>query len=506
MMLTFIRKAASAFGVLALLVSIAAAQDPINWAIVEDEWFALELAGSPCGFAHMRTESGREADGTELWRSSSDTTMRVGRAGAAIEVQIGWSFIETADGKPRSAEVNQSTGGAVMKSQYEFVADGVAATTTQGGRTTQRKLPALPGQWLTPHAADAYADAQRQAQAATYTVRMLDPSNGLQVVTAVSTRDGSERLGVGADAADMARWRTTNDLLPVPATEWFDAKGQLMVTETAMPFGALRMTRSTEAAASGKGAATVASPEIMLSTMSKPDQPIGSPRSAKRIVYRIRSVDGKPITLPSAGAQVVTPLDDGALEVVVDVAVPGAATTEEIADARFRDASPMLDSADERIQKLAAQGLKKAADGATPRERATTLRAFVERYIKHKGLSSAFASASEVAKSKSGDCSEHAMLLAALLRAANIPSRVAAGMVYVDEFAGQQNVFGWHMWTQALIDGKWVDLDATLGVDFDAAHLLAATTAQHMDAMDPALGGMVGLIGNLRIEVVGVGR
>lgn len=506
MMLRLIRQAAIAFSALSLAASIAVAQQAISWTTVEDDWFALELGGAPCGFTHMRTESAREADGTELWRSSNDTTMRVGRVGAAIEVQIGWSFIETADGKPRSAEVTQNTGGAVMQSKYQFGTAGVDATTTQGGRTTRRVLPTPPGTWLTPHAADVEADAKRKAQATTYAIRMLDPSNGLQVVATVTTRDGSEKVRMEAAEVEMSRWRTTNDLIPIPSTEWFDSAGQLMVTETAMPFGALRMTRSTQAAVSGTPAATVASPEIMLSTMSKPDKPIESPRKTRRIVYRISSADGKPITMPSAGAQVVQQIDPATLEVTVDVAAPGAASAEEIADARFRDASPMVDSADERIQKLTVQALKGAGKDATPRQQATALRAFVERYIKHKGLASAFASASEVALSKSGDCSEHAILLAALLRAAKIPSRVAAGMVFVDEFAGTHDVFGWHMWTQALIDGKWIDLDATLPVDFDGAHLLAATTAQHMDAMDPALAGMVGLIGNMRIEVTEVGR
>ena len=44
------------------------------------------------------------------------------------------------------------------------------------------------------------------------------------------------------------------------------------------------------------------------------------------------------------------------------------------------------------------------------------------------------------------------VLLAAMLRAAEIPSRVAVGVIYVERFAGERDVFGYHMWTQALID------------------------------------------------------
>ena len=41
------------------------------------------------------------------------------------------------------------------------------------------------------------------------------------------------------------------------------------------------------------------------------------------------------------------------------------------------------------------------------------------------------ATAAEVARSREGDCTEHAVLLAALARARGIPARVAMGLVYV---------------------------------------------------------------------------
>ena len=40
-----------------------------------------------------------------------------------------------------------------------------------------------------------------------------------------------------------------------------------------------------------------------------------------------------------------------------------------------------------------------------------------------------------------------------MLRADGIPARVASGLVYADGFLGSRDIFGWHMWTQALIDG-----------------------------------------------------
>ena len=65
--------------------------------------------------------------------------------------------------------------------------------------------------------------------------------------------------------------------------------------------------------------------------------------------------------------------------------------------------------------------------------------------------------ASKAAKTRSGDCTEHAMLLAALLRTHKIPARVAIGLI-VDE---SRSSFVFHMWTEAWIDNQWIPWDAT---------------------------------------------
>ena len=114
------------------------------------------------------------------------------------------------------------------------------------------------------------------------------------------------------------------------------------------------------------------------------------------------------------------------------------------------------------------------------------------------------------------------MLLAALLKARGIPSRVCHGLVYVDlggsaingqaEVDAQGNVvesgastvtgqFGWHMWSQALIAGHWHDLDATLHIPYTVGHVLVGTSSMadkeaHNNHMQ-----MAALIGNLAISV-----
>jgi len=119
------------------------------------------------------------------------------------------------------------------------------------------------------------------------------------------------------------------------------------------------------------------------------------------------------------------------------------------------------------IQKLAKRG---AGDAATPAQQMFNLQEFVRHYIRDKNLSVGYASALEVAKKPEGDCTEHAVLLAALGRALGIPTRVANGLAYTNRYAGTDHVFVPHAWTQAWVDGRWQSFDAALP-GFDAGHI-----------------------------------
>jgi hypothetical protein len=68
--------------------------------------------------------------------------------------------------------------------------------------------------------------------------------------------------------------------------------------------------------------------------------------------------------------------------------------------------------------------------------------------------------ASVVARRRTGDCSEHAVLVAALARLRGIPARVAVGVAVVS-VEKNFGAFG-HAWAEVLEDGKWQVADAAL--------------------------------------------
>ena len=107
--------------------------------------------------------------------------------------------------------------------------------------------------------------------------------------------------------------------------------------------------------------------------------------------------------------------------------------------------------------------------------------------------------AAEVAEFREGDCTEHAVLLAALARARGIPARVAIGLVY----QAPTQSFAYHMWNELWIGDRWLPLDATLG--------RGGIGAGHLKLTDSSLAGATAyssflpvgqVIGQLKIEVL----
>jgi transglutaminase-like putative cysteine protease len=98
-----------------------------------------------------------------------------------------------------------------------------------------------------------------------------------------------------------------------------------------------------------------------------------------------------------------------------------------------------VQSDNEKIKSLSKKAVGNSTDAA---EAASKIEDFVSKHIQNRGLSVGYASAVEVADSKQGDCTEFAVLTAALCRAAGIPAQVVVGIAYVNEWMNIKSSFG----------------------------------------------------------------
>jgi hypothetical protein len=458
---------------LALCSGLPAA--PVPAAAPKTSYYDVVVGGQPAG---LMTETERVAGGRRVQETSLKLVFQ--RAGLRQGLTMATRFEETLDGKAIEAWARQELGTVPIEVKLIFGPDTITVESRQGESVRSREAPNPPG-WLTPGALQTALVAKVKAALKRggerkFSLAVVDPLLGPQVLTSEFTLEAqSDPVKVAGKLREASRWRQTQSIAPQVATLLhFAADGEMLQSRTQIAGLDMVMVLRDgppppdAPPAPGVDVSKTGPPELLLNTLVHPDRPLESPRQLRRAIYDLNPE----IALPSVGYQQVVPRQRG-VRVIVDLDAPAAAT-EDGKD--FLSASIFLNHEHPKVLELHGRALPEGA-AKEPAARAETLRSFVQGYLQRKDLRSVLATASEVAVNASGDCTEHAVLLAALLRADRIPARVAFGLIYIEEFAGERNVFGYHLWTQALIDGRWVDLDATLRQPFDAAHLTLGTSA-----------------------------
>jgi hypothetical protein len=420
--------------------------------------------------------------------------------------------VETPDGEIERVEFAQRLGtGSSVESTYLFEDGRIVKVSEHMGDERRTTRPPFELEYMTPTESRAHAVSRIDEGIEEFRYETLDASSGLKVIQTVTRVVGPERIE--AYGKPMVALKTTSvaSITPgVEVTEWLDEQGvalKMRMKMGAFPFELVAMTKA-RAMADEAGGADV---ELFTPTLVKVDPPVESPREVRRATLLLSLEEGRLPDFVDGGIYTFERIDEKTGRVTIAINDPAPAPGKDISDARYVKPTVYANTEDTQIIRLAQtamEGVEETDDLA----RAEILRAFVYRFVESKNLGTGFATASEVCRTAEGDCSEHAVLLAALLRAQRIPSRVVSGLIYADSFAGEASVFGYHMWTQALVtvDGKpsWVDVDAVLpeGRRMDAMHIAVSTFDLTEDEMAGAMTPVVNLLGNLSVEVESISR
>ncbi len=148
--------------------------------------------------------------------------------------------------------------------------------------------------------------------------------------------------------------------------------------------------------------------------------------------------------------------------------------------------SAFIQSDHQRIQALVQ---KIVANKNTSLEKVNALVDWVHQNIEKRPVLS-LPDALSTLENRVGDCNEHAVLFAALARAAGMPCRLEAGLVYL------KGRFYYHAWNLVYL-GRWITVDALFGqVPADVSHirLVTGSPRQQLDLM--------GLIGKVNLKVI----
>ncbi len=211
-----------------------------------------------------------------------------------------------------------------------------------------------------------------------------------------------------------------------------------------------RRARSVAPALCVAGAALIASPAAaqmaplwQLDLEVSAEQPLEAERPL-RVAIESRGARQMAARLPG----VVSVSDD---RLVVDL--PPAVLLSR-GERRAPRATFVVDYDSEPIAELRERFVAEHGASAGPAELVSFVRAHLE-----PELSRGFDVASRVAIHRSGDCTEYAVLLAALARSLGHPARVAIGTL-IAKIGTELGAFG-HAWTEIHHEGAWRLVDAT---------------------------------------------
>ncbi|HSD11398.1 MAG TPA: transglutaminase-like domain-containing protein [Candidatus Binatia bacterium] len=272
---------------------------------------------------------------------------------------------------------------------------------------------------------------------------------------------------------------------------WIDANGEVLKEEG--PLG-MTIVREKDARAAMSGIESGDRIDLGAAAAITVARPIASPRNARRLRLRVDAAPA-PDALSFPPRQrledqvlVIAREDEGALR---SYTLP--ARDPEHAD-ELRPTA-FFQSDDPAIRQLAAEIVGTDSDAVRSARR--ILDWVYTNLAKVPTLS--VPNAVEVLAERKGDCNEHAVLYAALARAAGLPTRMVAGVVYMPGEGKTPAAFYYHAWNEVWL-GAWTAVDPTFGqFPADATHVELVEGGPDKDLT------LIRTLGQLRFDVEDAG-
>jgi transglutaminase-like putative cysteine protease len=425
-------------------------------ALGQTEYFAVFMEGKKVGHAIQRRTVSADKVTT-----SEEVSITISRLDVPITVRMKETGIESLEGKPLGFESFQDLGMMAMK---------VAGTIEEQGKVNVKVMSMGSEQQSTmdwPEGA-VMAEGLRLLQIqkglkedTEYTAKVFSPGM-LQALDAQIRIGGTKNVDLLGRVVSLTEVTTTFNMAQagsITSTGYVDQ--DFRTQKALMPVAGINveMIACTKEFALGQNDVL----ELVSKMFLPSPQVIDNVGSAKSITYYLSpKADAGDLKIPSTDNQSVRGGPAGTVIVTVRPVEPAAgarfpykgkdeAILEALKPTRF------VQSDRKEIIELARRAVGTTKDAG---EAVKKIEAFVANYVENKSLSVGYASAAEVAASRQGDCSEFAVLTAAMCRAVGIPAQVVVGIAYVQEWGGLMNGFGGHAWVQAYVGDKWVGLDA----------------------------------------------
>jgi hypothetical protein len=437
-----------------------------------DYWFAVGVEGQRVGYVNWAAKE-MEKNGKSFAVGVRYLNLTVSRFGSAVTQWGEESTVETLAGEVLITSMRQGLGkdqalavtGVVEGKTLKVKGDGAAA-----GATDTPWVEGVVGLAREPR---LYKELKLKAGEGYEFPSYIPTVN--RVVKTTLTYEGEETrvLWDKTPAQKLLRFVTKPEPIgkvKLPAsTTWVDAETfEPLMLETDFPSfgGRLTFLRTTKEAAT----VAVTKPIELFNVQSiRLDREIPGIHGKGSVVYKVAIPrDDDPTTVFATDTrQVVKNLDDKAKTFELHVSASHGPVKDAAAQPapgkEFVASNFFINWDNDAVKAHAAKATTGLPATATAWDKAVAVERWVKANMKAFEFSQAMASADNVAKTLSGDCTEYAMLSAAMCRALGVPSRTALGVVYAPGPGGKPYL-AYHMWFEVYAGDQWVPLDATLGL------------------------------------------
>jgi hypothetical protein len=448
---------------------------PLLWpctVLAEERWYIFSIGDTPVGWVS------EEFNGL---RARSTVSARLTRLGKSIDMRFETTTAEGEDGSLQSLAYEALLSRQPLRVEVRVEGDRVRIGTPPQERFVDRGPDTLVG----PIGAVRLTAARLRAKGDRVDYAIFSPE--LQRVARVSRV--TVATGERSQCADapLTRVEETIEGLPTTRTLWVDAAGIMVADSITGPFGPMTTCRATKAAALAASGTLPA--DLYEKTLARSNVRVADPFAIDRIVVRVRARDASHV-LPDFTAhnqRVTTP---GVVE-ISRAARTGSNGAAAVVDREFLEPNALVESGNPDIVRIAAS--MKTSD---PYETALALTAWTAANLTmDAGI--VMAPASELVRDRRATCMGYATLLAALARAAGLPSRVVMGYVY---YGG---IWGGHAWTEMFVEGAWLPFDAAVFAPGVASAMRLSVGASSLADGGGALQGpLAALFGRVDIDTI----
>lgn len=422
--------------------------------IIYDDCFFMKVSGEKTGFVcsiqRKKTENKIKYIITD--RHFEQTVKRLNKT---IKIIQDIHYVEEKEsGKPVSFSIKSIDSGEIAKIVGKFKSFREVEVDFDINGIKSSENIKFKEKILFPYAIDGL---YKYSRTKTIKYATVEPGIDLRVIKIKTKKKSPESLKSDGLNRKYNKYEVSMNILPgIKCFEWRDLTGKIVKEFNPLfKIEIVKAKKKDVLNASYDGSYDLFSESLILVNKPLPD-----PDKIERIIYKITGFD-IPVTelFLQNDRQKITQLKDNEIYLKIDGEkqemknYPYPVATKGFEE--YLKTGPFIMPDSNKISGIAKMLVSGETDAYVIAKKTENL---VYKHITKKDYSLNFANAVRVLETKKGDCTEHSVLLASLLRAEGIPAKIVIGLIYIDN---PKPAFAYHMWVKAYI-GEWLNLDAAL--------------------------------------------